>query len=203
MRTRYTLINMVVNVGGQLMNQVLLFISRMVFIHYLSAAYLGVNGLFTDVLGILNLAELGIGTAMIYSLYEPAAKNDEHRLAQLMNLYRLLYRIVAVVVLLVGLALMPFLGFFIKDSSGIEHLRLIYLMYVANSVCSYLLSYKKLHLSGLPESLCPQPLGAALRRGQDSVPNRPHRADRKLYPLSGGAVCDAVHPEHHRIGQGG
>ena len=49
MRTRYTLINMVVNVGGQLMNQVLLFISRMVFIHYLSAAYLGVNGLFTDV----------------------------------------------------------------------------------------------------------------------------------------------------------
>ena len=98
MRTRYTLINMVVNVGGQLMNQVLLFISRMVFIHYLSAAYLGVNGLFTDVLGILNLAELGVGTAMIYSLYEPAAKNDEHRLAQLMNLYRLLYRIVAVVV---------------------------------------------------------------------------------------------------------
>lgn len=142
MRTRYTLINMVVNVGGQLMNQVLLFISRMVFIHYLSAAYLGVNGLFTDVLGILNLAELGVGTAMIYSLYEPAAKNDEHRLAQLMNLYRLLYRIVAVVVLLVGLALMPFLGFFIKDSSGIEHLRLVYLMYVANSVCSYLLSYK-------------------------------------------------------------
>ena len=129
MRTRYTLINMVVNVGGQLMNQALLFISRMVFIHYLSAAYLGVNGLFTDVLGILNLAELGIGTAMIYSLYEPAAKKDEHRLAQL-------------VVLLVGLALMPFLGFFIKDSSGIEHLRLIYLMYVANSVCSYLLSYK-------------------------------------------------------------
>ncbi len=142
MRTRYTLINMVVNVGGQLMNQALLFISRMVFIHYLSAAYLGINGLFTDVLGILNFAELGIGTAMIYSLYEPAAKKDEHRLAQLMNLYRLLYRIVAVVVLLVGLALMPFLGFFIKDSSGIEHLRLIYLMYVANSACSYLLSYK-------------------------------------------------------------
>lgn len=142
MRTRYTLINMVVNIGGQLFNQVLLFISRMVFIHYLSAAYLGVNGLFTDVLGILNLAELGIGTAMIYSLYEPAAKDDEHRLAQLMNLYKILYRVVAVIVLLVGLALMPFLGFFIKDSGGIENLRLIYLMYVANSACSYLLSYK-------------------------------------------------------------
>ena len=142
MRTRYSIINMMVNIGGQFLTMLLSFINRMVFIHCLSAAYLGVNGLFTDVLGILNLAELGVGTAMIYSLYEPAAKNDEHRLAQLMNLYRLLYRIVAVVVLLVGLALMPFLGFFIKDSSGIEHLRLIYLMYVANSVCSYLLSYK-------------------------------------------------------------
>ena len=142
MRTRYTLINMVVNIGGQLINQVLLFISRMIFIHYLSAAYLGVNGLFTDVLGILNLAELGIGTAMIFSLYEPAAKDDEHKLAQLMNLYKILYRIVAVAVLVVGLVLMPFLGFFIKDSSGIENLKLIYLMYVANSVCSYLLSYK-------------------------------------------------------------
>ena len=142
MRTRYTLINMVVNIGGQLLNQVLGFIGRMVFIHYLSAAYLGVNGLFTDVLGMLNLAELGIGTAMIFSLYEPAAKDDKRKLAQLMNLYKILYRVVAVIVLLVGLALMPFLGFFIKDSGGIENLKLIYLMYVANSVCSYLLSYK-------------------------------------------------------------
>ena len=116
MRTRYTLINMAVNIGGQLLNQVLGFIGRMVFIHYLSAAYLGVNGLFTDVLGMLNLAELGIGTAMIFSLYEPAAKDDKRKLAQLMNLYKILYRVVAVIVLLVGLALMPFLGFFIKDS---------------------------------------------------------------------------------------
>ena len=122
MRTRYTLINMAVNIGGQLFNQVLLFISRMVFIHYLSAAYLGVNGLFTDVLGMLNLAELGIGTAMIFSLYEPAAKDDKRKLAQLMNLYKILYRVVAGIVLLVGLALMPFLGFFIKDSVEVVEL---------------------------------------------------------------------------------
>ena len=107
MRTRYTLINMAVNIGGQLFNQVLGFIGRMVFIHYLSAAYLGVNGLFTDVLGMLNLAELGIGTAMIFSLYEPAAKDDKRKLAPLMNLYKILYRVGAGIVLLVGLALMP------------------------------------------------------------------------------------------------
>jgi len=142
MRTKYTIINALVNVGGQILNQILLFIGRMVFIRYLSASYLGVNGLFTDVLGILNLAELGIGTAMIYSLYEPAAKDDKHKLAQLMNLYKWLYRAVSVCVFIAGLVLLPFLGFFIKGGSGIEHLRLIYMMYVANSACSYLLSYK-------------------------------------------------------------
>jgi len=76
MRTRYTLINMLVNIGGQFLTILLSFISRMVFIRCLSAAYLGVNGLFTDVLSILNFAELGIGTAMVFSMYEPAARAD-------------------------------------------------------------------------------------------------------------------------------
>lgn len=142
MRTRYTLVNMAVNVGGQMLNLVLQFVSRMVFIHYLSAAYLGVNGLFTDVLGILNLAELGIGTSMIFSLYEPAAQNDEQKLARLMNLYKWLYRAVAAGVLLLGLALLPVLPYLIKGGEGIENIRLIYLMYVASSASSYLLSYK-------------------------------------------------------------
>lgn len=142
MRTRYTLINMAVNIGGQLLNMLLQFISRMVFIRYLSAAYLGVNGLFTDVLGILNFAELGIGTAMIFSMYEPAANDNKEKLARLMNLYKWLYRGVAVCVLCVGLVLLPFLNFFIKDSGGIENIRLIYMLYVLNSACSYLLNYK-------------------------------------------------------------
>ena len=60
MRTKYTVINLLVSVGGQLFSILLSFISRMFFIHYLSAEYLGLNGLFTDVLGILNLAELGV-----------------------------------------------------------------------------------------------------------------------------------------------
>ena len=95
MRTRYTLINMLVNIGGQFFTMLLSFISRMVFIRCLSAAYLGVNGLFTDVLSILNFAELGIGTAMVFSMYEPAARNDEQKLARLMNLYKWMYRAVA------------------------------------------------------------------------------------------------------------
>ena len=95
MRTRYTMINMLVNIGGQILAMLLSFINRMVFIRCLSATYLGVNGLFTDVLSILNFAELGIGTAMVFSMYEPAARDDERKLAQLMNLYKWMYRAVA------------------------------------------------------------------------------------------------------------
>ncbi len=142
MRTRYTMINMLVNIGGQVLTMLLSFINRMVFIRCLSAAYLGVNGLFTDVLSILNFAELGIGTAMIFSMYEPAARDDERKLAQLMNLYKWMYRAVAASVLLFGLVLLPFLPHLIKGGEGIEHITLIYMMYVLASASSYLLSYK-------------------------------------------------------------
>lgn len=142
MRTRYTVINMIVNLGGQLLTMLLTFISRLVFIRYLSAEYLGVNGLFTDVLSILNFAELGIGTAMIFSMYEPAANDDEEKLGRLMNLYKWMYRAVAVSVLLFGLILLPFLPVLIKGGEGIENIRLIYMMYVLSSASSYLLNYK-------------------------------------------------------------
>ena len=142
MRTRYTMINMLVNIGGQVLTMLLSFINRMVFIRCLSAAYLGVNGLFTDVLSILNFAELGIGTAMVFSMYEPAARNDERKLGQLMNLYKWMYRAVAASVLLFGLVLLPFLPHFIKGGEGIEHITLIYIIYVLGSASSYLMSYK-------------------------------------------------------------
>ena len=122
MRTKNSMLNMLVGVVGQLLSLILAFAGRLVFIHYLSSAYLGVNGLFSDVLGMLNLAELGIGSAMIFSLYLPAANNDEAALTRLMNLYRLLYRAVAGFVLVIGLCLMPFLRFLIKGGEGIEHL---------------------------------------------------------------------------------
>ena len=142
MRTRYTLINMLVNIGGQFFTMLLSFINRMVFIHCLSAAYLGVSGLFTDVLSILNFAELGIGTAMVFSMYEPAARDDEQKLARLMNLYKWMYRAVAASVLLFGLVLLPFLPHLIKGGEGIENIPLIYMMYVLGSASSYLLNYK-------------------------------------------------------------
>lgn len=142
MRTKNSLINMVVGVGTQFLALLLSFINRVVFVHYLSAAYLGVNGLFSNILGLLSLAELGFGSAMVYNLYEPVANGDHDTTIRLMNLYKWIYRWVALVVLIGGSALYPFLDYLIKDTSGVEHLHFIYLMFLANSVVSYLFSYK-------------------------------------------------------------
>ena len=144
MRTKNSLINALVGVGGQVLNMLLQFVTRMFFIRYLSAAYLGVDGLFTEVLGMLNLAELGIGSAMIFSMYKPVANDDCDQIARLMNLYKVMYRCVAAFVLIAGLCLMPFLNDMLKDRGGaeIDNLQLIYLLYLIQSATSYLLSYK-------------------------------------------------------------
>lgn len=94
-RTRNSLINISTNVIGQIVQMLLQFISRTIFVHFLSEQYLGINGLFGNILNLLSLTELGFGTAIIYSLYKPIAENDEKHITQLMNMYRRIYSVVA------------------------------------------------------------------------------------------------------------
>lgn len=144
MRTRYSAVNMAVNLAGQAMNLLLAYGSRAVLAYFLSAEYLGLNGLFSNILSILSLTELGIHSAMTYSMYRPAAEGDERKLAELINLYRRLYRIVAAAVTVFGLILLPFLGYLVKDGSqiGMERLQFYYLLFLAQSVSSYFFTYK-------------------------------------------------------------
>lgn len=142
MRTKKMVVNLIAGFGGQLTGSVLSFITRIIFTRFLSANYLGVNGLFTNILTILSLSELGIGTTMTFFLYKPVAENDEIAIGKFMNLYRNAYRIIALIVFIAGMMICPFLDFFIEGESGIEHLRLIYVLYLLDVVCSYLLSYK-------------------------------------------------------------
>ena len=143
MRTLNSLKNAIFNFGNSLIVNVLKFISRIVFVKYLSSTYLGINGLLSNVLGILALAELGVGTAIGYSLYKPLADNDTKKCNSLMKFYRKAYRIIALVVLIFGIVLLPFLPWFIKDTSGIDNLSLYYLIFLGNMVIGYLFSYKR------------------------------------------------------------
>ncbi|MBQ4536574.1 MAG: lipopolysaccharide biosynthesis protein [Lachnospiraceae bacterium] len=142
-RTEYSARNTSVAVVSRVLAILLGFVSRVVFTHTLSEDYVGINGLFTDILNVLALSELGVGTAITYALYKPIAEKDIEKQKSLMKLYQKFYYIVAGIVAVAGLLVIPFMDILIKDQPAVEHLTLIYLMYLTNSVVSYLLIYKK------------------------------------------------------------
>lgn len=118
------------------------FASRTVFISTLGSAYLGVNALLTNVLGVLSFMELGIGAAMSYSLYKPVAEHNAPRIRALTRFYRKVYRIIALLVTVIGLALLPFIPYIAKGAENIGDLRLYYLLFLAANVLSYFAVYK-------------------------------------------------------------
>lgn len=128
----------------RVMNILLPFVSRTAILYILGAKYLGLSSLFSSILSFLSLAELGLGGAMVFSMYKPIGQNDPDTIRALLNLYRKLYRIIGCVIMGLGLLLMPFLDVIIKDEiPGDINLYLLYFIYLLNAVLSYwLFSYK-------------------------------------------------------------
>lgn len=114
------------------------FIIRTVFIKTIGVEYLGLNSLFSSILQILNLAELGVGSALVFSMYKPIADDDQQKICALMKLYRKLYRIIGLIVLVGGLAFIPFLHLFIKgDIPSDVNIYILYCMHLASTVLTY------------------------------------------------------------------
>lgn len=141
-RTKNSIMNLVTGIGGQLLTTVISFITRTVFIHYLGKSYLGINGLFTNILTMLSLTELGIDTAINFKLYKPLAEHDEHRIRILMKFYKTAYRVVGLAVMGIGLCLIPFLPNLISDYESLEPLGInasfIFILFLLQSATSYL-----------------------------------------------------------------
>ena len=129
---------------GNITSTVLGFVLRTVFIMKLNATLLGINGLYTGVLTMLSLAELGIGTALNYSLYAPVARKDYEKIKSYMLFYKKAYRVIAGVVAGIGIVLIPFLKYFIKNPGnyGMEELTFYYLIFLFNTVSTYFVAYK-------------------------------------------------------------
>jgi len=142
-RTEYSAKNTSVAMTARVIAILAGFFTRVVFTHTLSEEYVGINGLFTDILNVLALSELGVGTAITYALYKPIAEKDIEKQKSLMRMYRNFYRWVAGIVLAAGLLVIPFMDVLMKNKPQVEHLVFIYLMYLMNSVLSYLLIYKR------------------------------------------------------------
>ena len=144
-RTKNTLRNIVAGLLNRMVAIFLPFINRTVILHFLGAEFTGLTGLFTSILGMLNIAELGFNTAVVYSLYKPMADKDEQKICQTVSVLRQVYTYVGVFVLGIGLVIMPFLKHFIHGGYP-AHINIysIYFLYLTNSVISYFLfSYKE------------------------------------------------------------
>ncbi len=122
---------------GQFLTISLQFISRTVFIHILGKEYLGISGLFTNVLHVLNMTELGIGTAIVYSLYKPLAENDKNKVSANLNFLKKSYFIIGCTIAGVGLLLIPFLPYIMKEITYQVNINVIYILYLFQSVASY------------------------------------------------------------------
>lgn len=119
------------------------FAVRTIFIHCLNEAYLSVNGLFSNILTVLSLAELGFGSAMVYRMYAPVAVKDYQKTAALLHFYKKIYAVIGAVIFGLGLCVIPFMDYIIKDKPDVSGLTLYYILYLINTTISYwFASYK-------------------------------------------------------------
>lgn len=148
-RITYSIRNITTGFLGQAIQTILGFVSRTIFIKCLATEYLGVSGLFTNILSILSLAELGVGSAIAYALYKPLANRDEYKVSALMNFYSKAYKIIGLSVAVIGLSILPFIKYIINDAPNIEeNIYLIYSLYLFNTVITYFFSYKNTIIVG-------------------------------------------------------
>lgn len=118
-------------------------VSQSIFINYLGIEYVGVSSVLTNVVSMLSIAELGIGSAIVFSLYEPIANKNIEKIKSLMDLYRKTYRIIGIIIAIVGLCIMPFLKYFFKDLTVDINLLFVYLLYLGDTVFSYFFTYQR------------------------------------------------------------
>lgn len=140
MRVKKSFFNAISNSLILIVRSILLFLVRIVFVRTLGKVYLGVDSLFTNILLVLSITDSGISTAINFSLYKPLAEHDNQKISSLMTFYKKMYRILGIIVLVLGLSFIPLLKFVITEN--IEYIYIYYLVYLLTTVMSYFISYK-------------------------------------------------------------
>jgi O-antigen/teichoic acid export membrane protein len=143
MRKINSIKNMISSVGGQIVAISITFITRRVFVNFLSSDYLGINGLFSSIVNFLTLAELGIGIAIVYSLYSPIAKKDTNTVNAYLQFFKKAYRVIALIILLLGVLMLPLLNIFIGDVIISFDIYLIFGLFLVHGISNYIFAYKK------------------------------------------------------------
>lgn len=142
MRTLNSAKNLASSLGITLIMTLLGFFTRKVFVDNVGVEYLGLNGLLQNILGIMTLLEGGFATSVVYNLYKPLAEDNRPKILALLQLYRKVYRYIALGIILFALCLFPFIDIFIKDGENLEYVSIVYFIFLFNSVVGYFTAYK-------------------------------------------------------------
>lgn len=142
-RTQNAIFNSSISMIIQVLKIIVSFVNRSFFIYFLCIVYLGLNGLFTSILSMLSLAELGMTTAIAVSLYKPLAENDYSKVNSYMNLFKNIYIKISGIVGVLGLIISFFLPYLIKDVDITAEIYIIYYLFLINAATSYLFTYKR------------------------------------------------------------
>lgn len=142
-RTKLATKNITASLIVNILTFPLQFINRYYIVRYLGITYLGITSLYSNILSMLSLADLGIGTAIVFLLYKPLATHNNKKVAILMQYYRKIYRLIALIIFLLGIVIIPFLHIFLHQSVSYPNVYLLFLVYLFGTASSYLYSYNQ------------------------------------------------------------
>lgn len=142
MRLKKSLINSSIGIMTYIISFLPLFIVRKVFIDVLGGQLLGLSSLYTNIIGYLSIVEMGIGGAIIYSLYKPFAEDNKEKIKGYLKYYEKFYRRAGVIVFVVGFAITPFIHIFIKDNIDLTLVRVGFILFLVNTFIGYMFTYK-------------------------------------------------------------
>lgn len=137
--------NMITAVSSNVLTIIVGLVAQAVFIKILGSEYLGLNGLFSNVISMLGIVELGMGSAIIYNMYKPIAENDHEKIKSLMQFYKKSYRIITLIISIIGIMIIPFIKYIVDIESVTVDINvyLVYILFLLETICSYILSYKR------------------------------------------------------------
>lgn len=128
---------------SNIINILLSFVTQSLLIKFLGTEYTGLNGLFLNIISMLGISELGIGQAIIYNLYKPIKDNNREKIKSLLCFYKRSYHIIAIIIIILGICILPFINTIIGENNIKENVHLIFIFFLIDSISSYLLSYKR------------------------------------------------------------
>lgn len=141
-RTSNSVRNAIISICSQAILLIINFVTRTFFIQYLGVEILGINSLYANLLNLLSMAELGFGSAIIYGMYKPIKERDKIKICALLNFYKKVYRVVIIIIFSLGIAIVPFLQYIVNSELPYSNVLMYYLLFLANTLCSYLFAYK-------------------------------------------------------------